>query len=404
LIDWLKEPSNFTQLTDAVMNGKLNKADAVRAAISKCLRLDGCFEALHGKGLVAGVQHHTFTLETGVGGSAEDYSACVLDVTYQLRNLLIHPIAGAPPLINPSTAHVFCGAAPPGPHVDNFANSPAGKEYEAYLQKMWAEKSGAGWASKLHQTVEQQFPGRTHHLVPVLAGLFGDALAITEGLHASLFQLRIKLGTFHPALAFLSDLQLCAGLCEKPVLGDKASAEAKVNYNDMHAEIWANLGFAHFFDDKFVALPWEQVAHLGVPGKAGEVVVFKLCLFGLMLDNGEARSLFGTQNCLLCTGIGPSPPTDHPAATVSCVHCGKKGGDDGAAIIFPARPRALAPNLCAHPPLYCTAQTSPPSSSTNCVWTTSSSMCLRLVVRLDFYRKASRVTTRCTIPSCYLLV
>jgi hypothetical protein len=320
--------------------------------------------------VIAGVQDVTFTLKTGRDGDDDTYSACLLDVGYQLKHHLLNPPANSPPLIDPRTSHVFPGAES---NVDNFANSPAGKEYNVYLQKLWVQRDeSGGWASKLRRNVEAKFPDRVLHFIPILAGLFGDGLAISEGLHASLFQLRIKLGTFHPALAFLPSLCLLAGLCEKPVLGDKARAETTVNFNDLHSEIWAKLGFSHFFDDQFVALPWEDVAHLGVPGKAGEVVVFKLCLFGLMLDNGEARAMFGTQNCLICTGIGPSSPGVPAPASAACARC---------AFLHASRPAAL-------PPGYVLDSSSGAQSNT-------------VVVRaLDARAGVYEVAVRQTVPQC----
>lgn len=315
LIKWLKDENNMDRLSDAVKTRKLYFSDAVRGIISTCLVNDGCSEYPHGKGTVAGLKHVEFTLQ-GAAGASEKYSACIADVTYQLTNHLLHPAVNSPPLISPPTGHVFCG---PGSDVDNFANSPAGKEYDDYLQRLWAQREGGGggggaaggeWGSELHRKVEAQFPGRVHHFVPVLAALFGDALAITEGLHASLFQLRIKLGTFHPALAFLSSLCLLAGLCEKPTLGDKATERGTSHYNDLHAHIWAELGFSHFFDDKFVVLPWEKVAYLGIAGSAGDVVVFKLCLFGLMLDNGSCDAAH-----LLRAPPAPAAPPPPPPVT-----------------------------------------------------------------------------------------
>ena len=290
LITWLKDEKNVDRLSDAVKHRKLYFSDAVRGIISSCLVNDGCSEYQHGQNTVAGVKHVEFTLKGVAGVSDTVLSACTLDVNYQLTKHLLYPAANSPPLIDPPTGHVFCS---PGSGVDNFANSPAGVEYNGYLQRLWAQRDGGGggggaggtWSSELHRKVEAQYPGRVHHFVPILAALFGDALAITEGLHASLFQLRIKLGTFHPALAFLSSLCLLAGLCEKPTLGDKATDRGTSHYNDLHAHIWAELGFSHFFDDKFVVLPWEKVARLGIEGSPGDVVVFKLCLFGLMLDN-----------------------------------------------------------------------------------------------------------------------
>ena len=316
LISWLLVEENFAALQTAVQSKTLYKADTVRGKINRALELDGCPAHVHGKGLVAGAKPATFFLKSGTGDEAAtvEYSACVLDTGYQLAHHLLHPAAASPPLNSPPTGHIFSGA---GSAVDNFCNSPAGEEYNKWLQAHWAARtpSGDGWASALHGKVEEQFPGRRHTFIPILAGLFGDALAVSEQLHAGLFQMRIKLGSFHPALAHLASLCLLAGLCEKPVLGDKATPEATSNFNDLYAQIFAQLGWPHFFDTNYVALPWEKLSHLNIPGQPGDICVFKLCLFALMLDNGEARTLFGTQNCLLCTGIGPKPAEPHPIFT-----------------------------------------------------------------------------------------
>ena len=313
LISWLLVEDNFAALQTAVQNKTLYKADTVRGKINRALELDGCPAHVHGKGLVAGAKPATFFLKSSTGEEVE-YSACVLDTGYQLEHHLLQPAAASPPLNGPPTGHIFSCA---GSAVDNFCNSPAGEEYNKWLQAHWAARtpSGDGWASALHGKVEEQFPGRRHTFIPILAGLFGDALAVSEQLHAGLFQMRIKLGSFHPALAHLASLCLLAGLCEKPVLGDKATPEATSNFNDLYAQIFAQLGWPHFFDTNYVALPWEKLSHLNIPGQPSDICVFKLCLFALMLDNGEARTLFGTQNCLLCTGIGPKPAEPHPIFT-----------------------------------------------------------------------------------------
>lgn len=100
LIDWLKDEENLASLTDAVNTKKLYKADAVRRTLSRCLVLDGCEAYQHGKSVIAGVQDVTFTLNTG-GDDADTYSACLLDVSYQLEHHLLHPPANSPPLIDP---------------------------------------------------------------------------------------------------------------------------------------------------------------------------------------------------------------------------------------------------------------------------------------------------------------
>ena len=120
LIDWLKDKENLASLTDAVNTKKLYKADAVRRALSRCLVLNGCEAYQHGKSVIAGVRDVTFTLNTG-RDDADTYSACLLDVSYQLEHHLLHPPANSPPLIDPRTSHVFSGAES---NVDNFANSP----------------------------------------------------------------------------------------------------------------------------------------------------------------------------------------------------------------------------------------------------------------------------------------
>ena len=39
---------------------------------------------------------------------------------------------------------------------------------------------------------------------------------------------------------------------------------------------------------------------------------------------GEARALFGTQNCLICTALGPTPPLEPvPAPAALCARCGR---------------------------------------------------------------------------------
>jgi hypothetical protein len=100
LIDWLKDEENLASLTDAVNTKKLYKADAVRRTLSRCLVLDGCEAYQHGKSVIAGVQDVTFTLNIG-GDDADTYSACLLDVSYQLEHHLLHPPANSPPLIDP---------------------------------------------------------------------------------------------------------------------------------------------------------------------------------------------------------------------------------------------------------------------------------------------------------------
>jgi hypothetical protein len=317
LVKWLLDEGNFATLSDAVKLNRLYTAETVRQKIQRCLQLDGCPAFPHGKGSVVGLKSFTLTLG-GASGTEVAYSACKVDVSYQLKYFLTNPNATGTPLIDPPTGHVFSGAGGP---VDNFCNSPLGIKYNAWLQRLWERREpdgggghgGAPWASALHNRVEQQYPGRNHIFIPIMAGLFADALAVSEQLHASLFQVRIKLGSFHPALADFSSLTLLAGLCEKPTLGEKPSDEAKASFNDLTAEIYAKLAWPHFYDDVYVALPWEDVSHLNIPGRVGDICVFKLCLYIMMLDNGEARTLFGTQNCLLCTAIGPVPPPTHPS-------------------------------------------------------------------------------------------
>jgi hypothetical protein len=97
-----------------------------------------------------------------------------------------------------------------------------------------------------------------------------------------------------------------------------------MRFHDLHAETWAKLGWSHFFDDKYVALSHEEVAHMGLPSKPGDVHIFKLALLGLLLDNGEVRSLARTHNCLICNQINTEQVIFNVAVPpfAPCVRCG----------------------------------------------------------------------------------
>jgi hypothetical protein len=255
--------------------------------------------------------------------AATNFSAASSCVMGHLRQCLLRKSDPSPPLRDPSYVHLFTGQG--GPNVDNIANSKAGVLFNASLQTAWARKGpDNAWADPLHARVEKEYPGVKHHLHVVFACAFGDGFAAGEGLHVGFFQMRLKLCTMNPELAFMTSSYLMAGLAETASMGDRASDATKMRFHDLHAETWAKLGWANFFDDKFVALSHDEVAHMGLPSSPGDIHIFKLALIGIMLDNGEVRSLARTFNCLLCNELNtekvvfgavlhPPPP---------CVRCG----------------------------------------------------------------------------------
>ena len=259
--------------------------------------------------------------------TTSNFSAAKADVMGQLRLHLLNPNHPTPPLRNPDFVHLFSGQG--GEKVDNMANSKAGLAFEASLQRLWALKNGNGtWADPVRIRVENEYPGAKAHLHVVQACLFGDGLAVGEGLHVGFFQMRLKLCTVHPELAFLTSSYLMAGLAETTSMSDRASDATKMNLHDLHAETWAKLGWDHFFDDKYVVLSHGEVAHMGFASLPGELHVFKLALLGLLLDNGEVRNVARTHNCLICNALNTEkdlgaglPLAVQVPAAVLCARC-----------------------------------------------------------------------------------
>ena len=236
----------------------------------------------------------------GFDGAAH-FSAATPDVMGHLRQHLLNRSHRSPPLRDPAYVHLFSGQG--GDAVDNMANSEAGRVFNASLQHAWVQKEGVLWKDPVHARVEKEYPGSKHHLHVVQACAFGDGFAASEGLKTGFFQMRLKLGTVHPELAYLTSSYLMAGIAETPTMSERASDATKMRFHDLHAKTWAKLGWEHFFDDKYVALSHDEVAHMGLASAPGDIHVFKLALLGFLLDNGEVRSLARTHNCLLCNGI-----------------------------------------------------------------------------------------------------
>lgn len=253
-----------------------------------------------------------------------NFSAATADVAGQLRLHLLTPGHPSPPLRDPAFVHLFSGQG--GGNVDNMANSKAGLALNASLQRLWGIRNDdSTWADPVRARVEKEYPGANAHLHVVQSCLFGDGLAVGEGLHVGFFQMRLKLCTVHPELAFLTSSYLMAGIAENASMSDRASDATKMRFHDLHAEMWAKLGWHHFFDDKYVVLSHDEVQHMGIASQPGDIHVFKLALLGLMLDNGEVRSVARTHNCLLCNAINTDKDAfvgvQVPAAAL-CARCG----------------------------------------------------------------------------------
>lgn len=304
--------ANHSFLQTAVETGTLLRtATAVRGKIEKALNLQGMQPP-----------SKEFLLLKGAGSEPDtlaSLSRC--DVMAQLREHLLTPELPSPPLQDPAFVHLFST----NDNIDNMANSKAGLEFNASLQAAWREKGAAasGWSDPLHRLVEQQYPGKTHHLHVVQACVFIDGFAASEGMKSEFYQGRIKLCTAHPELSFLTSTYLLSGIAKKLVFPERASDETRMRNNDLHAEMWAKLGWDPFFTEKFVALSHSEVSHLGLPSLPGDVHIFKLALLGLLLDNGEVRSVVGTQGCLLCNELTKDRAPVPPAPAAQCPLCKK---------------------------------------------------------------------------------
>ena len=133
LISWLLVEENFAALQTAVQSKTLYKADTVRDKISRALALDGCPTRVHGKSLVAGAKPVTFKLSSGTGDDVE-YSACVLATSWRTTCC---PCGGQPAPKQPAHGAHFFGR---GQHRRQFlqgCNSPAGVDYNKWLQAHW---------------------------------------------------------------------------------------------------------------------------------------------------------------------------------------------------------------------------------------------------------------------------
>ena len=301
---------NSSGIVDALETGTLFRtADAVRGKIHKGLELQG----------VPSATKESLRLQ-GAGRDADTLASLSRsDVLAQLREHLLQPDLPSPPLSGPPFVHLFSN----NKSTDNMANSRAGLEFNASLQRSWKEMGAAGWVDPLHRIVERQYPGKTHHLHVVQSCVFIDAFAASEGMKAEFYQGRIKLGTVHPELAFLTSTYLLSGIAKKVALPERVSDETRMRHNDLHAEMWAKLGWEPFFTDQFVALSHDEVKHLGLPGSAGDIHIFKLALLGLLLDNGEVRSVVGTQGCLLCNELTKNKVPVAPSPAAPCPLCQK---------------------------------------------------------------------------------
>ncbi len=304
--------NNVGEISCALETGTLLKtADAVRGKIEKGLALQGVPPSTKEFLRLKGAGHDADTLAS--------LSRC--DVLAQLREHLLTPALPSPPLNGRSFVHLFSSGT--GKSIDNLANSNAGREFDGSLQLAWKEKGAAGWSDPLHRLVERQYPGRAHHLHVVQSCVFIDAFAASEGMKAEFYQGRIKLGTVHPELAFLTSTYLLSGVAKKVALPERATDETRMRHNDLHAEMWAKLGWKPFFTDQFVALSHDEVTHLGLPGSAGDIHIFKLALLGLLLDNGEVRSVVGTHGCLLCNELTKYKVPVPPSPAAPCPLCKK---------------------------------------------------------------------------------
>ena len=265
--------ANIADIGTAIAQKKLRRGEATRKWIAKGMELEG--------GSLP-TPKPIVLQSRDAPGVATTFSAAKLNVSYLLRQHLLDPFLRPSSVVAPPTGHCFAGAG----QVDNFCNSPAGLEFNAWWQKRWSSRKGGVWDDSLHKKLEALHPGKKHHLHLLPAGLFGDALAVSGGLNASVFQMRLKLGSLHPSLAYLSQHCLLAGLAEKPTLGAKATDEQKLQFNNAHARVWAEFGWEVFFEDNFVHFRGSEIPHLQLGGAPDDVHVFKLVCFGLVRKTG----------------------------------------------------------------------------------------------------------------------
>lgn len=122
---------NISELQAAVSTNSLFTAETARKHVGEGLRLQG----------IAAPTPRTFTLVGDGSENTTTMSASIGDVMGQLRLHLLQPTHPSPPLVNPAFVHIFSGQG--GPSIDNMANSPAGRELEAYLQSAQARPHAA---------------------------------------------------------------------------------------------------------------------------------------------------------------------------------------------------------------------------------------------------------------------
>ena len=313
LVKYLK--ANITDIHDAISMRALFQSEKARQL---------CAEGLKIEGVVLPIPLQ-FNL-TGADGATNSYCGSLNDVMAQLKAHLLDPAFVSPPLQGPRFAHIFSGAN----GVDNLANSAAGQELDAYLQARWLATDAAGnRTDPVHLRAIARLPvalpaDAALYLHTIPCALFCDGYAASEQLHVGFIQYRLKLGTVHPELAFLTSSYLLAGVSQSPVLGERVTDAQRQQFNDLHSEMLSKLGWVHFYEDQFVVLPHADVAHLGIGGKQGDYHVFKLALLGLMLDNGEVQKVAWTKNCLLCNALNtvqlqaPPPPLMQPPQCPRC--------------------------------------------------------------------------------------